>query len=290
MESVHEKLDNRDLRYFKFVFGRAQNVEDEKIVKELGDANIDSPQILYRRLSADGYPVCLECGATPVTTPTCEACSERRRHRARSSGNKVELPAAARAKDLLREPAEGLVTAVDQLDDRVEYLQAGRFVASYVSETEEWTSNPPVLTIGPGKRYTLLGARRSPPEPLTTLIAAYALLGYPLKPLVAALHPDPASVDLEDLEDRVNSSDDGLRTVAGLVARQVRGGRVGKQGRGPRDVPPSDHGLSWWIREWSAEGVPDEIIKKKLERVGIKSSLAEIARVRNLRLGDTRDE
>src|SRR4051794_10216979 len=108
MESVHKKLDERDLRYFKFVFGRAQNVADEQLVKELGDPEIDSPQVLYRRLIADGYPVCFECGDTPVQTTTCEACSEKRRHRARTSGDKVELPAAARAKELLREPVEGL--------------------------------------------------------------------------------------------------------------------------------------------------------------------------------------
>jgi hypothetical protein len=202
----------------------------------------------------------------------------------------VELPAAAQAKELLREPAEGLATAVDQLDDRVEYLQAGRFVASYVTETEQWTSNPPVLTIGPGKRYTFRGARTSPPEPLTTLIAAYALLGYPLKPLVAALHPDPASVDLKDLDDRVNGSDDGLRAVAGLVAKQVRGGRVGRQGRGPREVSPSEHALASWIQGWSAEGASDETIQKKFERLGKKVSLDEIARMRSLRLTDSQDE
>jgi hypothetical protein len=287
MDSLPNEPDKRVQRYVWFYVYKRRGEPHGKIAEMLG---AQSSLALYQQLASDGSPVCLECGETPVTTATCEACSKRRRQRARSSGDKEELPAAARAKDLLRQPVEGLITALEQLDDRVEHLQAGRFVASYVSETEERTSNPPALTIGPGKRYTLLGARRSPPEPLTTLIATYALLGYPLKPLVAALHPYPASVDLKDLEDRVNSSDDGLRTVAGIVARQVRGGEVGKQGRGPRDVPPSDHSLWWWIREWSAEGVPDEIIKKRLERVGIKTSVAEIARVRNLRLGDTQDE
>jgi hypothetical protein len=204
MDSLPNEPDKRVKRYLQFYTYRLRGVPDDEIAESL---KVQSALALYRQLAADGFPICLECGETPVTTATCEACSESRRQRARSSGDREELPAAARAKDLLRQPVKGLTAALEQLDDRVEYLQAGRFLASYVSETEGWTSNPPVLTIGPGKRYTLLGARRSPPEPLTTLIAAYALLGYPLKPLVAALHPNPASVDLEDLEERINSSD-----------------------------------------------------------------------------------
>ena len=169
MESLPNNPDKRMVRYFSFYISKLKGMPDDEIVRKFG---AHSPLHLYRQLANDGFPICLECGATPVTTATCEACSEKRRQRAQSSGDKVELPAAARAKELLWEPVEGLATAVDQLDDRVEYLQAGRFVASYVTETEPWTSNPPVITIGPGKRYTFRGARTSPPEPLSTLIAA----------------------------------------------------------------------------------------------------------------------
>src|SRR5215208_4487181 len=136
MDSLPNEPDERVHRYLQFYAYRFRGVSDDKVAELLG---AQSPAALYGQLARDGFPVCLECGETPVTTATCEACSERGRQRARSSGDKEELPPAARAKDLLRQPVEGLATALEQLDDRVEHLQAGRFLASYVSETEEWT-------------------------------------------------------------------------------------------------------------------------------------------------------
>src|SRR5215208_3939416 len=93
--SVHEKLDERDLRYFKFVFGRAQNVEDEQLIKELDNPDIDSPRVLYRQLNQDGYPVCPECGTAPVTGKHCEPPKQRKAKRGAEA--RTELPSAAEA-------------------------------------------------------------------------------------------------------------------------------------------------------------------------------------------------
>src|SRR5688500_17934087 len=113
MDSLPNEPDKRVKRYLQFYSYRLRGVPDDEIAESL---KAQSPLALYRQLAADGFPVCLECGETPVTTATCEACSESRRQRARSSGDREELPAAARAKDLLMQPVKGLTAALEQLD------------------------------------------------------------------------------------------------------------------------------------------------------------------------------
>ena len=99
---------------------------------------------------------------------------------------------------------------LEQLDLRKEYRQGGRFVSvdvqtASVLDTRKLTRE--ALKIGlkklPKGDYDWRGetaefprgASPWPPEPLTSLIALYALAEEPLKPLVEALHPDLSQVD-----------------------------------------------------------------------------------------------
>ena len=62
--------------------------------------------------------------------------------------------------------------------------------------------DPPIETVvqEDGDIAIPRGAGRAPAEPLTTLIGVAVLAGYPLPPLLRALHPDPPTIRAERLE------------------------------------------------------------------------------------------
>jgi len=168
--SVHEDLDKRDLRYNKFAFGRAQGWEDAKIVEELDDPDIDFPQVLYRRLSHDDYPVCPECGMAPVPRKHCER-SKRQRKARRGTDARTELPRAAEAIPLFDPLVATLgdyvldVTTLRETYANERFEAVERYELSAIIDAAENTT-----TYGPA---TLpLGARQSPPHALVALIAA----------------------------------------------------------------------------------------------------------------------
>ncbi len=126
---------------------------------------------------------------------------------------------------------------VEHLDLRREYRQGGRFVSVDVqtgsvldaSELTRRALKEGLKKLPKGdyewREGTLQcpgGASAWPPEPLTTLIALYALAEEPLKPLVEALHADLSRVDRESIEKCVEGKD-GLRRRARQLAAEVCG-------------------------------------------------------------------
>jgi hypothetical protein len=142
--SVHENLDQRDLRYFKFAFGRAQVWPDDKIVSELADPDIDSPQVLYRLLSQDNYPVCPECGMAPVKATHCDSSEIKRERRPREGGgNKSALPPPATAQAIFDRAIDRLKKMSHELLLREEHRQDKRFVLQEtVPLRDNWGQGP----------------------------------------------------------------------------------------------------------------------------------------------------
>lgn len=108
------------------------------------------------------------------------------------------------------------------------------------------------------------GVTGTPSMWLTTLIAAYALAHQPLEPLLAELHPGPASVEKRLL---IEKKVEELKKVAGHLAARVRGGTVGRSAP-IEEVSDREHLLAWKIHELEREGVSSkEELFERLKRL-----------------------
>ena len=129
--------------------------------------------------------------------------------------------------------------------------------------------------LGPTNPYPL-GASPMPWPGWVPLIALYALRNPSVEPLIQALHPDPPSVDLEDLykqRDVGGARSDGvvsqLRTAAAKLATVVRGGKLRRGAPAP--------GISYfdlWVKfrvidPLHREGLSAEEIREELKARGI---------------------
>ncbi len=289
--SIQNQPDPRDERYLKLVLGRMYGKSDDAIIVQLADPDIDSPKALYRRLGNDGYPICPECGAAPVTGTHCASPVQKRRRRAtQGKGEAQELPPPAAATHLLHEALRSLQRDVDSLSHRRDSLKNGRFVAEHVlsgKRGEAWQTHfrndlseeawrelceeygadssrdcfdVPVDSVQPA------GVSQAPPEPLTRLIAVYVLSGYPVDLLLRKLHPNPEAVSAEaayQLERHVEDGKVGLDKAARTVARLVRGGPV-KPGRTTGGLSPEEEDAKAYIEERRQEGASDERILEEL--------------------------
>ncbi len=285
--------DPRDVRYLKLVFGRAQGATDAAVVTDLSDPDINSPQVLYRRLHNDNYPVCPICGEAPVRPGHCQERPVQRRPR--SAGEARDLPPASTAMPLFRERIEALVEAVEGLPHLVERSQGGRFVGASVYHDpilffreqfseDQWRkvceaqgedpASDRVLATGLSTRNPV-GASQAPPRPLTILIAAYALADGNMDELLRVLHPNPSEADADKLSrllyaKKSEHGEDGLVRRAEQVATLVRGGKVGR-GAPPPEISPREHNTACHIthrREhgWSWDQICEELIPKGFTR------------------------
>jgi hypothetical protein len=309
MGSVHEKLSKCDLRYLQYAFGRAQDWPIKKIIKELDDPDIESPQVLYQRLARDGYPVCPVCGEAPVQQNHCQETI--RGKPGAGAGKYEELTSPPRAEELFRGQIEALLSASRSLYNTLGY-QDRRFVGAHVYEVsalfprkvyseKQWReicerySHDPSVDEREVKDATLqvpAGAEPSPPEPLTTLIGVYALAGGDMEALLKALHPGAPS---KEKRERVRKcvegkkkrdGKDGLRSVTEELAKLVLGDEA--TGRPPVGLSTIEHDAACYITQLRGEGRSDEEILTRLRnhRMSDGSELTahDVSRLGNLRL------
>jgi hypothetical protein len=264
MDSVHKNPDPRDYRYLQLVTGRLEGVGDARTAQVLG---FDSARELYKQIFDDGHPMCPVCGEAYVPAPAKHCTSfEGRERRPKSWDDATKLPPAEDAAELLRKPLTKLLEELDKLRGREEHLQNKRFVGVRRD----------------GERRMMLGASSSPPEPLTTLIAVFALvegsrsmflwrfLGklHPSKPVthdtgrLRIRRPDADQVDLRKLDLKIRE----LRLAAEQVARIVRGGEV-KQGPGSGELPAREHSVLDAVKAWHGDGDSDEEIARLINAV-----------------------
>jgi hypothetical protein len=286
MNTAQKDPDPRALRYLQFVTYRHRTeLSHEEIARQLG---FGSPKALYQRLRSDGYPVCAECGATPVTGEHCP--QPRKRAPAKGEGETVELPPASGAVELFERALERLGADITHLPRRREYLRGERFAVrkEWVTGFEVPRGKTSVMrrywkkdmdsdawrifceergvdpeaeffdeladaVIAPG------GASPVPPQPLTRLIGAYMLSEEPIEALTEALHPWPEESDVGRLAQAI---EEAMEKV-GQVATLVRGGKIR---RGPRteELNPLRHAMAVYVHRRKKEGASYEQILKEL--------------------------
>ncbi len=276
-EVAYEKL--MKLRFYRLNHPEKSEAE---IAEELG---FGSAEAMYIQLQNWGWPEWAVYKDLPQ--------QPRAARRAQNTSEAIRLPPANRASELFKEALEDLTQAVEQQSEREEYLQSERFVAfdrwtnpefeeerSRLNELAASQSEGFFLSVT-RERSQLLGGTSYPPEPLPTLVAVYALMGKPLRPLIEALHPAPSQADLREAEERVIGKK-GLQDRARQLATLIRGGDV-RKGRPPGELTPQEHGAAFWIDLYVRLGHSDEQIQEKLRSYGYHLSVEEIARIRNLR-------
>ena len=265
--SVPQNIDDRDFRYLSLIAARRIKVEDVKTAKELGFA---SPVELYRQINHDGHPICPECGQTYVPSNHCVSFKGRDRA-AKSFGESVKLPPAENAAGLFQHALDHLYKELGTLSGREDFLQSNRFVGRRSIE---------------GK-WMALGAWQSPAEPLTTLIAVYALLEgrahtVGMSWLLGQLHPsdqwevseptargrltkkvpDPNEVDMQRLDQAIKD----LRRAGAHVAQIVYGKRVGP-GPSTGVVSPRHQAAAPFVQDLHGQGMTVEQIAEEVNRL-----------------------
>jgi hypothetical protein len=287
MDSIQRRPDRRVLTYLKYCSFRNSRLSDERIAKEL--FGLDSPEPMYMRLRRDGFPVCIKCGDY---SPELGHCPEKRPQISESA---EEIPMAKAAVPLFRNALAKLSRDVENLEARHEVIRSKRFEAlnmdpasvfvlqrDDVSSEGEWrdlcekAGQDPALTKSLSFTNVIarraLGVREAPPEPLTALIAVYALAGELLEPLVEALHVPSKPPDWKAIEKRIEG-EEGLRHRAQQLAREVRGIRVGRGAPAP-ELNPEQQEAVYYITQLRESGASEKEIEDVLRLRGFDKKTA----------------
>ena len=272
------------LRYIKLINYRLNEIPEEDIANKLG---FDSPTDLYRQIGQDDYPICSVCGTTDVSRSHCSPEREYKHRAGGGTSEAEELPPAEAAAPLFHQALEKLSWAVVDLQHRHEYWHEGRFVAQEVYSDPvlrdgEWTDD--ATTNIP------LGGTQYPADPLTTLVAVYALADLPLKPLVEKLHRAPESVDLDYLKAQIagkktkEGHKPGLRSKAEHLARLIRGAPAPlKPGRDTGEFTEREQNAIWYMRDLEARGLDRSVIVQEMKKHGFsKEDIERFSNFKNL--------
>ena len=312
MNTAQTNPDPRVLRYLRFVaYCLRPELSREEITRKLG---FGSPKALYLRLRSDGYPVCTECGATPVTGEHC--LPPRTRAPAKGEGERVELPHASNAVGAFERALERFQADITHLPRRREYLQDERFAVREEwitgfevprgktpimhryhregTDAESWRRFCEERSVDPEQDFFYepleaaigpAGASPVPPQPLARLIGAYALSGEPIEALLEVLHPAPEEMDLGRLDQAIED----LTEKADQVATLVRGGKIR---RGPRteELDPLRHAMAAYIHRRKGEGASYDRIVEELREGVLSPQPEKITRNEVERLADMRLE
>jgi hypothetical protein len=226
--------------------------------------------------------------------------------KARSSGEPEEVPDARAAAGLFNEAVEELRVTIELLEHHSQVYQGGRFAGAYAFEgswvlprssyseqrwqelCEQYGQDPDV------EWFSIDGLLSSnhpteagpyPPRELVVPIAAYALLGRPIEPLLEVLHAKHSRVDVEEIykllhQTKSPKTQDGLLRTAQQFAAAVYGHKVGK-GALP-ESPADKEVLAWYITERREAGIADEKIHQDILNSGRELSKKEFTRLANL--------
>ena len=213
-----------------------------------------------------------------------EADGEQREkeRRARTTTEKpVELPPAYNAAPLFHRALKKLGWAAGDLENRKEYLQNGRFVTQEAAGSIDW----PEMGVEGGTVTVPLGARQTPLDPLPALVATYILAGEPLEPLLQTLNLSPQTVDMGQVQRLIegektpNGHKRGLKSVAGMIARGVRGGRI-RPGPTTGEFSSRVQNGVWYSRQLYERGLADATISERLEEAGFTQT--EVSQILSL--------
>jgi hypothetical protein len=279
---------------------------EEEIAHKLKFGNPEAMRIQLRNWELPGWLA----GGEPASNHSQQGTLQRRART--GAGEAIELPPAADAVPLFREVLERLLSEVEELLSRKEYLKDGRFLVERDTQEdsakifgrlwredftgEEWRKFMEERGEDPESEFvdvpmtdyrTPGGASPVPPEPLTTLVGAYVLAGGEPGPLIDALHPVLGGSDRKELEGRLERMVRSMRTEAQRYATGVRGGEV-KTGRKPEGLTETEHAAAIYVKERREQGASDEKIVEELRRTPLYATshigLEEVGRLGDLRL------
>jgi hypothetical protein len=214
-------------------------------------------------------------------TPKPKAVEAKPEQKARSSGQPEELPDPSDAADLFNDVLDELRETVKILEHLSLVYQAGRFTGTYTFE-DIWVSG----FSAPGVFRAPTEAGPYPPRQVVILIAAYALAGRPIEPLLEVLYPKHSQADIEEMHNLLyetkfaGGSRDGLLRTAQRFAAAAYGRRVGRGA--PPEQPAGDHGLACYITERREAGVADEEIHQDILNSGRELSKEDFIRLAKL--------
>jgi hypothetical protein len=194
----------------------------------------------------------------------------------------VELPPAYDALPLFHRALQKLDRAIGDLENRKEYLQDGRFVA----HESTGPAYSPETGIEEGTLTIPMGGQQTPLEPLPALIGAYVLADEPLEPLLEKLNPWPQSVDKEQIQKLIEGGRTtkghirGLKSVAGMIARGIRGGAI-RSGPTTGEFSERIQNGVWYSRQLTQRGLDPATISERLREAGFTRE--EISQIRKLK-------
>jgi hypothetical protein len=196
----------------------------------------------------------------------------------------TELPPAYDALPLFRRAQEKLNWAIGDLENRKEYLQNGRFVA----HESTGPAYSPETGIEEGTLTIPMGGQQTPLEPLPALIGAYVLADEPLEPLLEKLSLWPQSVDKEQIQALIEGGKTtkghkrGLKSVAGMIARGIRGGAI-RSGPTTGEVAERIQNGVWYSRQLAQRGLNPATISERLEEANFtREEIFQIQKLKKL--------
>jgi hypothetical protein len=315
MDSVPEQhIDslpkhNREDAYWQIstvCYLRGQGWEDEEIVNK---ARFDSVEDMYFRLKRWGLTGLLP-PERQEELPKPTAFGAEPKQKTRGSGPSEEVPDASGAVDLFDELLDELRGTVRLVEDLSLGYQGKRFTGMYTFEGD-WTfprssysvqrwqelcrqygQNPNVAS------FSISGVTSNhpteagpyPPRELVMLIAAYALAGRPIEPLLKVLYPEHSEADIEEINKLLyetkfaGRSQNGLLRTAQQFAAAVYGRKVGRGA--PPEQPPEqsagEHLLACHITKRREDGLTDEEVHQEILDSGRELSNENFARLAKL--------
>lgn len=128
--SARKAPDKRIQRYLEW-YSKRLNGQSEDLIRrgfeERGLGEFGSSMALYLQLANDGFPVCKECGETPVQPGHCKKPADRRKRQPTTGKGAmtIELPPASAAKDLFRNALKDLDRYIGFVEFEEGWLRGG---------------------------------------------------------------------------------------------------------------------------------------------------------------------
>jgi hypothetical protein len=239
-------------------------------------------------------------------SPKPKTIDTKPKQKARSAGQPEEMPNASAAAELFNEALDELTATVRMLEHLSLVYQGGRFAGTYTFEGS-WIWPP---NRSSEERWQELGAQddedtdiesvsvRSamsnhpteagpyPPREVVILIAAYALTGRPIEPLLKVLYPEHSEADIEEINRLLyetkfaGRSQNGLLCTAQQFAAAVYGRKVGRGAPPPQSA--GEDLLACYITERREAGLTDLEIRQEILDSGRELSNESFARLAKL--------
>jgi hypothetical protein len=280
--------------------GRRERLDEDKIAKRAGFVR---PEAMYHQLKTWGLTGLLP-PEKQEEAPRPKA--EKPDRKTRRTGAPEGVPDPSSAAELFNEALDELREAARLLENLSLVYQGKRFIGAYTFESTSWTflrssyseqgwrelckqhgRNPYVqsFSIDDVSSEHSTEAGPYPPRELAALIAAYALVGRPIEPLLEVLYPEYSQEDVEKInkllfDTQYQDSKDGLLRTAQQLAAAVYGRKTGKGT--PFELRPEKVQLARYITERRQAGVEDEEIHQAILDSGRRLSKEEFASLAEL--------